>query len=95
MAVEWFDDLTNSLGELAVKGATAYSTIKGANSTSSEEEAYLRGQLNTVAAYQQMEADKGTLKIGGAEISTSSVLWIIGGTLGLMFIGFGLKKFIK
>ena len=95
MALEWFDDLTNSLGNLAVKGASAYSTLKSANNSTSEEEAYLRGQLNTVAAYQQMEADKGTLKIGDAEISTSSILWIIGGTLGLMFIGFGLKKFVK
>ena len=93
MALEWFDDITKSLGNLAESGAKAYSTIKG--STTSEDEAYLRGQLTAIQAQSQMDADNNTVKVGDVELSTSSILWIIGGTLGLIAIGLGVKKLIK
>lgn len=92
---DWLDSLTDNVGKLVEKGANAYSTIKGASNTSSEEEAYLRGQLTTLAAVNQQEYDRDILKIGDAEISTSSVVWIIGGTLGMIAIVLGLKKLAK
>ena len=93
MALEWFKDITDSLGGLAVQGANAYNTIKGAST--SEDEAYLRGQLTAIQAQSQMDADNNTVKVGDVELSTSSILWIIGGTLGLIAIGLGLKKLVK
>lgn len=91
---DWWDSFTNGIGNIAEKGANVYATIKGANS-SSEDEAFLRGQLSAVNYYQQQESARDTLKIGDAEVSTSSILWIIGGTLGLLFIGLGVKKLMK
>lgn len=93
MALEWFDSLTNSLGNLAVQGATAYNTIQGTKT--SEEEAYLRGQLTAIAAQSQYDAQNDTIKIGDLETSKSSLLWVIGGTIGIIFIGLGIKKLIK
>jgi len=93
MALEWFDSLTDSLGKLGTTGANIYNTIKGAGT--SEEEAYLRGQLTAIQAQSQYDSDKNTVKIGDMAVSTSSILWIIGGTLGLIAVGLGIKNLVK
>lgn len=59
-----------------------------------EESIYLRGQLAGITQEQAKQQAKDTIKIGDAEISTSSILWIIGGTLGLLAIGLGIKKML-
>ena len=91
----WFSSFLSDLGGLAETGAKAYATVKASKNASSEDEAFLRGQLSAVNYYQQAEQSANTLKIGDAEISTSSLVWIIGGTLGMIFIGLGLKKLVK
>ncbi len=59
---------------------------------SSDEAAYLRGANDVLASQLQQQRDDNSITIGDAKISTSAILWIIGGTLGLLAVGLGVKK---
>lgn len=89
--MEWSEFLQSAM-DLGKQAGDVYQSWSG-NETD-EESAYLRGQLAGITQAQQQETAKDTIKIGEAEISTSSILWIIGGTLGLLAIGLGVKKLI-
>lgn len=86
--MEWSDFLSGAKD----LGTAAGEVYQAWNGTSSDEEAYLRGQLAGMTQAQQTQRDSDTLKIGDVEISTSSLLWIISGTLGLLTIGIAAKK---
>lgn len=86
----WLDTIIS-----AGKGAgEIYNSFVG-NDESSEETAYLKGQVDTLNKQSADKADEGIIRIGGLEISTSSVLWIVGGTLGLLAIAMMFKKVVK
>lgn len=85
----WIDSLV-SLGTGAGK---IYNSFVG--DETSEETAYLRGQVDVLNKQAAEKAEEDTIKIGGVEISTSSVLWIIGGTIGILAIGVMFKKFVR
>lgn len=89
--MEWTEFLQSAM-DLGSKAGEVYQSWSG-NETD-EESAYLRGQLAGITQAQQEETAKDTIKIGDAEISTSSIMWIIGGTLGLLTIGLAVKKLI-
>lgn len=85
----WLDTLI-SVG----KGAgDIYNSFVG--DESSEETAYLKGQVDALNKQAEEKNAADTIKIGDFEISTSSVLWIIGGTLGLMAIAAMFNKAVK
>ena len=84
-------DAGKSLGKAA---GEIYSSFKGSD-TDSEETAYLKGQLAAINADKEAKTAANTIKIGDAEISTSSVLWVVGGTLGLLSVGLVLRSFLK
>lgn len=84
-----WSDFVDGFKNLGVAGGEVFNAWTGA---SSDEEAYLRGQLAGIQQTQQSQRDSDTVKLGGVEISTSSLLWIIGGTLGLLTIGIAAKK---
>ena len=73
-------------------GTAAGEVYQAWTNTGSDEEAYLRGQLAGIQQTQQAQRDSDTLKFGGVEISTSSLIWIIAGTVGLLMIGRAAKK---
>lgn len=89
--MEWSEFL-QSVVDVGKQAGEVYQTWSG--SETDEESAYLKGQLAGLTQAQEQETAKDTIKIGDAEISTSSILWIIGGTLGLLAIGLGIKKLI-
>ena len=89
--MDWSEFLQNAV-DLGKQAGEVYQTWSG-NETD-EESAYLKGQLAGLTQAQQQETAKDTIKIGDAEISTSSILWIVGGTLGMLAIGLGIKKLI-
>lgn len=89
--MEWSEFL-QSVVDIGKQAGEVYQTWSG--SETDEESAYLKGQLAGLTQAQEQETAKDTIKIGDAEISTSSILWIIGGTLGLLAIGLGIKKLI-
>lgn len=83
---DWVDGLV-SVG----KGAgEVYQSWTG--DSSSDEAAYLRGANDVLASQLQQQRDDTSIKIGDARISTTAILWIIGGTLGLLAVGLGVKK---
>ncbi len=83
---EWIDGLT-SAGKGAGEVYQAFTADK-----SSDEAAYLRGANDVLSAQLQQNRDDSTIKVGDSEISTTGLLWIIGGTLGLLTIGLAVKK---
>lgn len=83
---DWVDGLV-SVG----KGAgEVYQSWTG--DSSSDEAAYLRGANDVLASQLQQQREDSSIKIGDAQISTTAILWIIGGTLGLLAVGLGVKK---
>ena len=71
----WLDTIV-SIG----KGAgDIYNSFVG--SEDAEESAYLKGQVDALNKQAEEKNAAGMIKIGDFEISTSSVLWIIGGSL--------------
>lgn len=87
--MEW-SDILSGLTETGKSAADIYNAFNG--SADSEETAYLQGQLAGLNQAQQRQDSADTIKIGSLEISTNSILWIIGGTLGLLAVGLGIKK---
>lgn len=82
----WLDTLI-SVG----KGAgDIYNSFVG--DESAEETAYLKGQVDALNKQAEEKNAADTIKIGDFEISTSSVLWIFGGALGLMVLAATFKK---
>lgn len=89
--MEWSEFLQSAM-DLGKQAGDVYQSWKGQEVD--EESIYLRGQLAGITQEQAKQQAKDTIKIGDAEISTSSILWVIGGTLGLLAIGLGIKKLI-
>lgn len=87
--MEWSEFL-GAATDLGKAAGDVYQSWNG--SDADEESAYLRGQIAGITQTQQQQEAADTVKIGDVEISTSSILWIIGGTLGLLAIGLGIKK---
>ncbi len=88
--MEW-SEILSGLTETGKSAADIYNAFNG-SSADSEETAYLQGQLAGLNQAQQRQDSADTIKIGDLEISTNSILWIIGGTLGLLAVGLGVKK---
>lgn len=85
----WIDTIV-SVG----KGAgEIYNSFTG--DESAEETAYLKGQVDALNKQAEEKAAADTLKIGDFEISTSSVLWIIGGSLGLLAVAAMFNKVLR
>ena len=85
----WIDTLV-SVG----KGAgDIYKSFTGDDSA--EETAYLKGQVDALNKQAEEKNAADTIKIGDFEISTSSVLWIIGGSLGLLVVAAMFKKVVR
>lgn len=83
---DWVDGLV-SVG----KGAgEVYQSWTG--DSSSDEAAYLRGANDVLASQLQQQREDSSIKIGDMQISTTAILWIIGGTIGLLAVGLGVKK---
>ena len=89
--MEWSEFLQSAM-DLGKQAGDVYQSWNGQEVD--EESIYLRGQLAGITQEQAKQQAKDTIKIGDAEISTSSILWIIGGTLGLLAIGLGVKKML-
>ena len=89
-----FSDLWDGLNQTASNAVDAYVKIKSADAASKSDSQYYKG-MNDALVYSQNKAnERDTIQLGGLSISTSSILWIIGGTLGLLAIGIGVKKLI-
>lgn len=88
----WWNDVISGATELGKGAGSVYQAFNG--SSSKEDEAYLRGQNEALSNQLKASQDADIIKIGSLEISTSSVLWIIGGTLGLLAVGIGIKKLL-
>lgn len=85
----WLDTVV-SIG----KGAgDIYNAFVGDDSA--EETAYLKGQVDALNKQAEEKNAADTIKIGDFEISTSSVLWIIGGSLGLLVVAAMFKKVVR
>lgn len=85
----WLDTLI-SVG----KGAgDIYNSFVG--NESAEETAYLKGQVDALNKQAEDKNAADTIKIGDFEISTSSILWILGGSLGLMVVAAMFKKVVR
>lgn len=92
MSETWsFSDFVDAAKKIGTSGADVYHAWTGTGEAD-EETAYLRGQLAGLQSAQAQQQSADTIKVGDMEISTSSILWIVGGTLGLLAIGLGLKK---
>lgn len=92
---DWsWNDIIDTAKNLGKSGAEVYNAWKGNDNSADEETAYLKGQLAAMEANQKAQLDADTIHIGEASISTSSLMWVIGGTLGLLAIGLGLKKLV-
>ena len=91
---DWnWSDIISTAKNIGTSGAEVYHAWKGDDSNADgEDTAYLRGQLAAMEAQQKAQLEADTLRIGDASISTSSLMWVIGGTLGLLAIGLGLKN---
>lgn len=87
-----WSDFVSGATELANAGANVYKAFSSEDGA--EETAYLKGQLAGIQATQQAQSDADTIKIGDMSISTSSILWVVGGTLGLLLIGVAAKKLV-
>lgn len=89
--MEWSEFLQSAM-DLGKQAGEVYQAWDGQEID--EESIYMRGQLAGITQAKQEQIAKDTVKIGDVEISTSSILWIIGGTLGLLAIGLGIKKML-
>ena len=87
-----FSDLVDAVAKVGTSTADVYKAWTGVSNEADEEAAYLKGQLAAMQANQKAQLEADTITIGDAKLSTSSIMWIIGGTLGLLAIGLGLKK---
>lgn len=87
----WFDSLLDGAGKL---GSTAAGIVNSFSDDDDAETAYLQGQIAGMTSEQNRQEASDTIKIGDLEISTSAILWIVGGTLGLLAIGLGVKKLL-
>ena len=86
-----FSDFVDAAKNVGTAGADVYKAWTGTGEAD-EETAYLRGQLAGLQAAQTAQQNADTVTVGDLSISTSSIMWIIGGTLGLLAIGLGFKK---
>lgn len=89
-----FSDLWDGLNQAVNTGVDAYTKIAQAESGSKAEAEYYKGMNDALVYSAKNQADKDVITLGDMQISTSSILWIIGGTLGLLAIGIGIKKLI-
>lgn len=87
-------DLWEGLNQTVATGADAYSKILAAESGNKAEAEYYKGMNDALVYADKNQQDKDTITLGNLSISTSSILWIVGGTLGLLAIGLGLKKLV-
>lgn len=87
-----WSDLVDGLEKIGSAGANVYKAFSAEDGA--EETAYLKGQLAGIQATQQAQEEANTIRIGDTSISTSSLLWIVGGSLGLLLIGIAAKKLI-
>lgn len=87
-------DLLDSLNSVVSTGADAYSKILAAESGNDAEAQYYKGMNDALIYADKNQQSKDTISLGDLSISTSSLLWIVGGTLGLLAIGLGIKKLI-
>ena len=85
---DWLDSLNNVVST----GADAYAKILAAESGSDAEAQYYKGMNDALVYADKNQAAKDTITVGSLSVSTSSILWVIGGTLGLLAIGLGIKK---
>ena len=60
-----------------------------------EETAYLKGQVDALNKQAEEKEAANTIKIGDFEISTSAVLWILGGSLGLLAVAAMFNKAVR
>lgn len=89
-----FSDLWDGLNQTAGTAVDAYVKILGAKSDSKSDAQYYKGMNDALVYAQNQKNDRDIIQLGDLSISTSSLLWIIGGTLGLLAIGIGVKKLI-
>lgn len=87
----WWDKFIEGAGSL---GSTASDIIGAFGDDDDANSAYLQGQIDAIKNEQNREDTSGIIKIGDVEISTSSILWIVGGTIGLLLIGVAAKKLV-
>ena len=90
---DW-SDIWSGLNDTLTTGVDAYTKIATARNTGKSEAQYYKGMNDALVYQQQREAQSGEIQIGDMTISTSSILWIIGGTLGLLAIGAAVKKML-
>lgn len=86
-----FSDVLDGVVSAGKGAGDIYNSFKGSDA-SSEEAAYLRGQNAILAQQAEQNRADSTIRIGDAAISTSGLLWVVGGTLGLLAIGLAVKK---
>lgn len=89
-----FSDILDGLTKTVNTGVDAYSKIVAAESDSNAEAQYYKGMNDALIYADKNQQDKDIITVGDLSISTSSILWIVGGTLGLLAIGLGIKKLI-
>lgn len=87
----WWDKFISGAGSL---GSTAADIIGAFGDDDDANNAYLQGQIDAIKNQQNRDDTSGIIKVGDVEISTSSILWIVGGTIGLLLIGVAVKKLI-
>lgn len=87
-------DWVDALNQTVNTAANAYATIAAAESGGEAEAKYYQGMNDALIYADKSNKDKSTVTLGNLSISTSSILWIVGGTLGLLAIGLGIKKLI-
>lgn len=87
----WFDSLVDGAAKLGSAAGNIYNSF---SSDDDAETAYLQGQVAAMQQQQNREYESGIVKIGGMEISTNSILWIMGGTIGLLVVGLAAKKLL-
>ena len=88
---DW-SDIWSGLNDTLTTGVNAYTQI--ATAKQAGESKYYKGVADTLAYERQQADSSGQITIGDMTISTSSILWIIGGTLGLLAIGSAVRKLI-
>lgn len=89
-----FSDLWDGLNKAVNTGVDAYTKIVTAESGNNAEAQYYKGMNDALVYADKNQQDKDTITVGDLSISTSSLLWVIGGTLGLLTIGLVVKKLI-
>lgn len=89
-----FSDLWDGLNKAVSTGVDAYTKIVAAESGNEAEAQYYKGMNDALIYADKNQQSRDTITVGDLSISTSSLLWIVGGTLGLLAIGLGIKKMI-